>query len=115
MDIANKLDKNDFIIRVRPTRQKGNGIWSGTADITVVTSEENDLPDKEWSDLMEYCRMMCASVPIIEEVENFRKLIHDYLKRSYDNNEDVFLDKEPNSNIILLKFMNGKKNDDESD
>ena len=115
MDIANKLDKNDFIIRVRPTRQKENGIWSGTADITVVTSELNDLDDKEWGELMEFCRMMCASVPIIEEVENFRNLLHDYLRRSYDKNEDVFLDKEQDSNIIHLKFMNGNKNDEEKD
>ena len=115
MDIANKLDKNDFVIRVRPTRQKGNGRWSGTADITVVTSELNDLDDKEWGELMEFCRMMWASVPIIEEVENFRNLLHDYLRRSYDKNEDVFLDKEQDSNIIHLKFMNGNKNDEEKD
>ena len=114
MDIADKIDKNDFIIRVRPNKSKSNGAWSGSADIVVITSEDNNLPENEWSELMQFSRMMCASVPIIEEVENFRNLIHDYLKRSYDNNEDVFLDKEPNSNIIHLKFMNGKKNDDES-
>jgi len=115
MDIANKIDKNDFIIRVRPNKSKSNGAWSGSADIVVITSEDNNLPDNEWSELMQFSRMMCASVPIIEEVETFRNLLHDYLNRSNDEQQDLFIDKEQDSNIIHLKFMNGKKNDDESD
>jgi len=115
MDIANKIDKNDFIIRVRPNKSKSNGAWSGSADIVVITSEDNNLPDNEWSELMQFSRMMCASVPIIEEVETFRNLLHDYLNRSNDGQQDLFVDKEQDSNIIHLKFMNGNKSDDETD
>jgi len=115
MDIANKIDKNDFIIRVRPNKSKSNGAWSGSADIVVITSEDNNLPDNEWSELMQFSRMMCASVPIIEEVETFRNLLHDYLNRSNDEQQDLFIDKEQDSNIIHLKFMNGNKSDDETD
>lgn len=115
MDIANKIDKNDFIIRVRPNKSKSNGAWSGSADIVVITSEDNNLPDSEWSELMQFSRMMCASVPIIEEVETFRNLLHDYLNRSNDEQQDLFIDKEQDSNIIHLKFMNGNKSDDETD
>ena len=43
MDIVDKIDKNDFIIRVRPNKNKSNGAWSGSADIVVITSELNDL------------------------------------------------------------------------
>ena len=115
MDIADKIDKNDFIIRVRPNKSKSNGAWSGSADIVVVTSEENNLPESEWSELMQFCRMMCASVPIIEEVETFRNLLHDYLNRSNDGQQDLFIDKEKDSNIIHLNFMNGIKRDEEQD
>ena len=117
MDIVDKLDKNDFIIRVRPNKNKSksNGAWSGSADIVVVTSEENNLPEGEWSELMQFCRMMCASVPIIEEVETFRNLLHDYLNRSNDGQQDLFIDKEKDSNIIHLNFMNGIKRDEEQD
>ena len=115
MDIANKIDKNDFIIRVRPNKSKSNGAWSGSADIVVITSEDNNLPENEWSELMQFSRMMCASVPIIEEVETFRNLLHDYLNRSNDEQQDLFIDKEQDSNIIHLKFMNGNKSDDETD
>ncbi len=115
MDIANKIDKNDFIIRVRPNKSKSNGAWSGSADIVVITSEDNNLPDNEWSELMQFSKMMCASVPIIEEVETFRNLLHDYLNRSNDEQQDLFIDKEQDSNIIHLKFMNGNKSDDETD
>ena len=115
MDIANKIDKNDFIIRVRPNKSKSNGAWSGSADIVVITSEDNNLPENEWSELMQFSKMMCASVPIIEEVETFRNLLHDYLNRSNDEQQDLFIDKEQDSNIIHLKFMNGNKSDDETD
>jgi len=115
MDIANKIDKNDFIIRVRPNKSKSNGAWSGSADIVVITSEDNNLPENEWSELMQFSRMMCASVPIIEEVETFRNLLHDYLNRSNDEQQDLFIDKEQDSNIIHLKFMNGAKRDEEQD
>jgi len=115
MDIIDKIDKNDFIIRVRPNKSKSNGAWSGSADIVVITSEDNNLPDNEWSELMQFSRMMCASVPIIEEVETFRNLLHDYLNRSNDEQQDLFIDKEQDSNIIHLKFMNGNKSDDETD
>lgn len=115
MDIIDKIDKNDFIIRVRPNKSKSNGAWSGSADIVVITSEDNNLPENEWSELMQFSRMMCASVPIIEEVETFRNLLHDYLNRSNDEQQDLFIDKEQDSNIIHLKFMNGNKSDDETD
>jgi hypothetical protein len=59
--------------------------------------------------------MMCASVPIIEEVETFRNLLHDYLNRYNDGQQDLFIDKEKDSNIIHLNFMNGIKRDDETD
>jgi len=115
MDIADKIDKNDFIIRVRPNKSKSNGAWSGSADIVVVTSEHNNLPEHEWSELMQFCRMMCASVPIIDEVETFRNLLFDYLNRSNDGQKDLFIDKEKDSNIIHLNFMNGTKRDEEQD
>ena len=115
MDIVDKLDKNDFIIRVRPNKTGKNGAWSGSADLVVVTSEDNNLPEDEWSELMQFCRMMCASVPIIEEVETFRNLLHDYLNRSNDGQQDLFIDKEKDSNIIHLNFMNGVKRNEEND
>ena len=34
MDIVDKID-DDFIIRVRPNKNKSNGAWSGSADIIV--------------------------------------------------------------------------------
>ena len=115
MDIVDKIDKNDFIIRVRPNTNKSNGSWVGSADIVVITSEDNDLPENEWSDLMQFSRMMCASVPIIEEVETFRSLLNDYLNRSHDGQQDLFIDKPKDSNIIHLKFMNGAKRNEEKD
>jgi hypothetical protein len=115
MDIVDKLDKNDFIIRVRPNKNKSNGAWSGSADIVVITSEHNDLPDSEWSELMQFSRMMCASVPVIEEIETFRNLVHEYLNRGYEGKKDLFVDKQEGSNIIHLNFMNGKSKNEEKD
>ena len=115
MDIIDKLDKNDFIIRVRPNKNRRNGAWAGSADIVVITSEDNDLPENEWSDLMQFSRMMCASVPIIEEVETFRNLLRDYLNRSHDGQQDLFIDKPEDSNIIHLNFRNGAKSNEEKD
>jgi hypothetical protein len=54
-------------------------------------------------------------VPIIEEVETFRNLLHDYLNRYNDGQQDLFIDKEKDSNIIHLNFMNGIKRDEEQD
>ena len=113
--IEKKFNNEDIVVRIRPKMDSRNYEWTGEIDISIISFPDNPLDDEDYSQLMHFTKMMCASVPIIEEVETFRNLLHDYLNRSHDGQQDLFIDKPKDSNIIHLKFLNGAKRNEEKD
>jgi len=110
----NNINSDDFIVRVRPMRDE-NGSWTGEIDLSVVTLPDNDFDDEDYSQLIHFCTMMASTVPIMEDNEEIRDLVHNYVMESFDNeHEPVVKDKqsaevEYDGNIIKINFATQTK------
>jgi len=107
------FEAEDFIIRVRPSLDRDE--WTGEIDISIVSSGDNPMDDESYGQLMHFCKMMCATVPIMEKDENLRNTVHDYVLTVVDEEEfPVEEDKRlviagEDGNIIHLDFSSKTK------
>ena len=92
MDIEHlkkQIEDEDFVIRIRPF-----------AD------------DDDYGQLMHFSKMMCASVPVMEEVPELRNVVHEYVLNVIDNEMDITVELEEemgvektyDGNVIHLNF-----------
>lgn len=115
MDMLEKLltevNEEDFLIRVRPFAND-DGAWSGEVDISIMAMPDNPLDDDDYYKVMHFAKMMCASVPVMEESEELRDIVHEYIVNVLDNEMeiDVELEKEAgvektyDGNIVHINF-----------
>ena len=114
--LLKEISVEDFLIRVRPFSDK-EGKWSGEVDITIMSMPENPLYNNDYDQLMHFTKMMCASVPIMEQIEDLRTMVHEYVLNVVDNDVelDVELEKELgvektyDGNIVHLNFNSKTK------
>ena len=93
------IDDGDFVIRIRPTEVDGH--WTGEIDISIISQANNPLDDEGYTQMMHFCKMMCATVPIMERDEVVDKEEEDML---YDNDDsDIIVTKE-DGNVVHLSF-----------
>ena len=85
------FEDEDFIIRIRPGL---DGVeWTGEIDISIIAQATNPLDDEGYGQLMHFCKMMCSTVPIMEQQESIRNLVHNYVLEVVDkDNEEVLED-----------------------
>ena len=110
------LENEDFLIRVRPFTD-GKQEWTGEVDLSVVTSPENDLDDESYFQIMHFCKMMCAAIPIMEENEEFRNIVHNYVEEYVDSEPEISVElDEPeevkhtsDGNVITINFGTATK------
>tara|TARA_R100001440_G_scaffold47379_1_gene67127 strand:+ start:357 stop:704 length:348 start_codon:yes stop_codon:yes gene_type:complete len=102
------FEDEDFIIRIRPGL---DGVeWTGEIDISIIAQSTNPLDDEGYGQLMHFCKMMCSTVPIMEQQESIRNLVHNYVLEVVDkDNEEVLEDDEivitkEDGNVIHLSF-----------
>lgn len=93
------IGEGDFVIRVRPTEIDGE--WTGEVDISIISQADNPLNDEGYTQLMHFCKMMCATIPIMEQDESLRNLVHTYVMEVVDNEDEDML--EDDSDIIITK------------
>ncbi len=114
--LSKEINEEDFIIRIRPFADN-DGKWSGEVDISIMAMPDNPLEDEDYGQLMHFTKMICASVPVMEEVEQLRNLIHEYVITVIDNESDVTLELEEkcgvektyDGNIVHLNFNSKTK------
>lgn len=103
------ISEEDFIIRVRPTEIEGE--WTGEVDISIISQPDNPLNDEGYTQVMHFCKMMCATIPLMEKDDALRNLVHAYVMEVVDNeyedmvedDDEVIITKE-DGNIIHLSF-----------
>ena len=101
------IKEEDFVIRIRPTEIDGE--WTGEIDISIISQPENPLDDESYTQVMHFCKMMCATVPLMEANKDLRDLVHNYVMEYVDNDEedvvddDVIITKE-DGNVVHLSF-----------
>ena len=115
MDMMEKLSKEinieDFLIRVRPFADD-DGKWSGEVDISIMAMPDNPLEDEDYYNVMHFTKMMCASVPVMEEVEELRNVVHEYVTKVIDTEMDINVELEEelgvektyDGNVVHLHF-----------
>ena len=105
------IDDEDFIIRVRPTIEDG-GEWTGEIDISIISQPDNPLNDEGYGQIMHFCKMMCATVPVMEQEETIRNIMHEYVLKVLDNEMDIDVELEDemgvektyDGNVVHLAF-----------
>ena len=75
-NVINQLRKEDFVISIRP-QLDSKRIWTGEVDLSIVTSVDNPLTDDDYYGLLSFCKVVCSSVPVMEEDEYVRKKLED--------------------------------------
>ena len=103
------FEDEDFIIRVRPS-VKDDGEWTGEIDISIISQGDNPLNDEGYGQVMHFCKMLCSTVPIMEQDETIRNLVHTYVMEVVDKDEedvveddDIIMTKE-DGNVVHLSF-----------
>ncbi len=109
------IENGDFIIRVRPTVDDEE--WTGEIDISIISQGDNPLNDEGYGQLMHFCKMMCATVPLMESDENLRSIVHNYVMEVVDNefyddiegdDSGVIVTRE-DGNVVHLSFGSNTK------
>jgi len=110
-EMMDMINNEDFIIRVRPFADD-DGDWSGEIDISIMAFPENPLDDEDYSNVMHLCKMMCSTVPIMEQEESIRNIVHEYVTKVIDNEmeidveleKEMGVEKEYDGNVVHLNF-----------
>lgn len=95
---------NDYIIRLSPfVDEKGN--WTGELMVGTISTEDNVMSDTDHYQLMHLTQMVCASIPAMEENEDFRELlteiVDDVVEGSKEEESKIT---GVDENIISVKF-----------
>ena len=103
------FEDEDFVIRVRPSLNGDD--WTGEIDISIISQANNPLNDEGYNQVMHFCKMMCATVPIMEQDETIRNLVHTYVMEIVDKETTVVVEEEDElvitkeeGNVVHLNF-----------
>tara|TARA_R110002020_G_C15906242_1_gene741490 strand:- start:7 stop:381 length:375 start_codon:yes stop_codon:yes gene_type:complete len=114
--LSKEINIEDFLIRIRPFSDD-DGRWSGEVDVSIMAMPDNPLVDEDYNQLMHFTKMVCASIPVMEEIEDLRNLVHEYVIKVVDNDMDIDVELEDNmgvektydGNVIHLNFNSKTK------
>lgn len=109
--LAKEVNEEDFLIRVRPFAND-EGRWSGEVDISIMAMPDNPMDDEDYYQVMHFAKMMCAAVPVMEEVEELRNIVHEYVTKVIDTEmhidveleEEAGVEKTYDGNVVHLHF-----------
>jgi hypothetical protein len=111
MDVLKDINKEDFVIRIRPMLTDEDE-WTGQIDLAVMTFPENPLDDEDYAQLIHFSKMVCSSVPVMEAVEEFREMLHNFVM-SQEEEVDISLEddveKTYDGNVVHLTFNSNTK------
>jgi len=110
--IKKEIQDEDFVIRIRPFADD-DGRWTGEIDVSIIAFPDNPMDDEDYGQVMHFAKMMCATVPIMEESKEIRDIAHDYVMEVIDNEMDISIELEEekagvektyDGNVIHLNF-----------
>ena len=96
--LAKEVSNEDLLIRVRPFADD-DGRWSGEVDISIMAMPDNPMDDEDYYQVMHFAKMMCASVPVMEEVEELRNIVHEYVTKVIDTEMDIDVELEEEAGV----------------
>lgn len=105
----------DFVIRIRPSLSPDGTQWTGEIDISIIASEDNNLGDEDYYQLMHFCKMIASTVPIMESDEKLRDKVNDFVIEHVDKEYIVALEEDQprvvseEGNIVRIDFSTRTK------
>ena len=101
MAIETKILREDYVIRVRPTLDK-KCKWDGVVEVSIITSPKNRMEDDDYYSVLHLCKLMCATVPIMETDDSLREDLTDYVENVVDKEyHDMIEGKDKSSATVL--------------
>lgn len=97
-DTLINIEPEEYLIKLKPMLNK-NKKWTGEVRISVVVSEDNNLDDSDYYNMLYLANLVSATANVMEIDENFRYRLMNYV----DNEEKVAKIKNKN-NVIYLDF-----------
>ncbi len=110
-ELIDHLKDEDFVIRIRPFADE-DGQWNGEIDISIMAFPKNPMDDEDYGNVMHFVKMMCATVPLMEQQEEMRNAVHDYVMNVIDNEmeidveleDEIGVQKTYDGNVVHLNF-----------
>ena len=99
------FNPQDFVIKVTPVL--GGKSWTGEVNVSIVIADDMYLCDEDYANMLHFCRMLTATVPMMEEMKSFRELINDYTLNELDKPEDTVVKPKVVSrkdNVVRVSF-----------
>tara|TARA_R100001163_G_scaffold65205_2_gene61591 strand:+ start:3133 stop:3504 length:372 start_codon:yes stop_codon:yes gene_type:complete len=109
-----KTESSDFVVRVRPMLDRYNR-WTGEIDMAIVTRKDNYLSDDDYDSVMHFTKMMCSTVPLMENDKELRSTVNNYVldrENNWSHKEKLKKDLQVNKindNVIRVDFKKGDK------
>ena len=99
------FNPQDFVIKVTPVLRGKS--WTGEVNVSIVIADDMYLCDEDYANMLHFCRMLTATVPMMEEMKSFRELINDYALNELDKPEDTVVKPKVVSrkdNVVRVSF-----------
>ena len=107
MATLDSINPEDFIIQVKPMLNPAKR-WTGEVDVSVVSSKENPLNDDDYYGVLEFCRVMCATVPLMEKDDDLRNKAIEWIEKEdkmhHKNNSKKGKVVDKHDNVVVLSF-----------
>jgi hypothetical protein len=112
MTFDDNITGQDFLVRVRPMMSGDE--WSGQIDMSIITSIDNNLDDESYGQILHLCKMICATVPIMENDEVFGDFVHSWVLENIDGEQSEEEEKavditHEDGNVVRLSFATRTK------
>jgi hypothetical protein len=102
---------NSFSIVVDPKCIED--VWTGEVELSIATQNGNTLNDEDYDALMNFCRLICASVPVMERRIDIREMLEGeaekYMPQYTLNNKKNLEIVDKQGNVITLDFTTRTK------
>jgi hypothetical protein len=79
--------------------------WTGEITISVLASTNSDLDEESYNQIMHFCTMMCATVPLMEEDEDMRDYVHDYVMSEFHSRGEEILEKKVDTSLQNMLML----------
>ena len=101
MAVEKNILREDYIIRVRPTLDKQLK-WNGIVEVSIIANPKNRMKDDDYYSVLHLCKLMCATVPIMETDDSLREDLTDYVENVVDKEyHDMIEGKDKSSATVL--------------
>tara|TARA_R110000796_G_scaffold93589_2_gene198190 strand:- start:51 stop:407 length:357 start_codon:yes stop_codon:yes gene_type:complete len=112
-----EMQPEDFIIQVKPFIDPKTNQWTGVVSLNIISSDHSPLNNDDMDSLWHICKMMCSTLPLIEEDKEFASMLDmiarehsdDMYLNSNENNKNPLTSVEKDGNVIKLNFKSNTK------